>query len=149
VFLSPRKHINIPRRATNLDFQKDVLRVTVFEYYDKGEYLTVKKVTPALGEKIAYKGSIHILLIYSYEIAQFYSYVARFSISFLKLLLLQTIVRDDIPAMPYSFTAIVKRYVRIQHLPTLLERLHLPSMSAPTIRPPNIPPPPTPLASRE
>jgi hypothetical protein len=43
-FLSPRKNINIPKRATNLhDFQKDILRRTVFEYYDKCKFHTVKK----------------------------------------------------------------------------------------------------------
>jgi hypothetical protein len=37
LFLSPRKHVNIPNRATNLDdFQKYVARRTVFEYYDGG-----------------------------------------------------------------------------------------------------------------
>jgi hypothetical protein len=50
VFLSPRKHINIPKRVTNLDeSQKHALRRTVFEYYDKGEFFTVKKATFALG----------------------------------------------------------------------------------------------------
>jgi predicted RNA-binding protein with PUA domain len=44
-FLSPRKHINIKKRATNLeDFQKDVLSRTVLEYYDKGESLLPIKV---------------------------------------------------------------------------------------------------------
>jgi hypothetical protein len=55
--LSPRKHINIPKRASNLDdFQKeDVLRRTVFDYNDRGEFLTAKNVTFALR---VYKGSV-------------------------------------------------------------------------------------------
>jgi hypothetical protein len=52
VFLSSRKHTNIPKRATDPDdFQKVVLHTTVFEYYDKGKFLTVKKVTLALKGK--------------------------------------------------------------------------------------------------
>jgi hypothetical protein len=39
VVLSPRKHINIPKRATDVDnFQKDVLHRTDLEYYGKGEF---------------------------------------------------------------------------------------------------------------
>lgn len=57
--MSPSKHINIPKRVTNLDdFQKDVLHRTVFRYHDKGKFLTAKKVTSALREKIVYKGSV-------------------------------------------------------------------------------------------
>jgi hypothetical protein len=35
--------MNIPKKATNLDFHKDVLHRTAFKYY-------TKKVTPALRE---------------------------------------------------------------------------------------------------
>jgi hypothetical protein len=43
-FLSSRKSINIPNRATNLgDFEKDVIRRTAFEFYDRGECPTPKK----------------------------------------------------------------------------------------------------------
>lgn len=49
VFLSPIKHINIPKRVTNLDdSQKHALCRTAFEYYDNGEFLSVKKATLAL-----------------------------------------------------------------------------------------------------
>jgi hypothetical protein len=48
--------------VTNVDdFEKDVLYRTVFEYYDKGEFPTVKKATFALWEKIVYEGSFHII----------------------------------------------------------------------------------------
>jgi hypothetical protein len=58
VRLSPRKCINIPKRATNVDdLQKDVLHRSV-------------------------------LIIYSYKMVQFYSYVVQPGISFLMLLLL-------------------------------------------------------------
>jgi hypothetical protein len=43
-FLSPRKHINIPKRTTNPDdFQKYIVCRILSEYYDKGEFHTVKK----------------------------------------------------------------------------------------------------------
>jgi hypothetical protein len=48
--LSPRKHRNIPKTVTNLDFQKDIHR-NVFEYYDKDEFPTIKKATLTLMEK--------------------------------------------------------------------------------------------------
>jgi hypothetical protein len=52
VFMSPREHANIPKRATNLDdFQRDVLCRTIFEYYDKGEFHADKKVKFALQKK--------------------------------------------------------------------------------------------------
>jgi hypothetical protein len=36
IFLSPRKHTNIPKIMTNLgDLHKDVLCRSVFEYYDR------------------------------------------------------------------------------------------------------------------
>jgi hypothetical protein len=39
-FLSPRKHINIPKRATNLDdFQKDVLCSTIFNIMTGANFL--------------------------------------------------------------------------------------------------------------
>lgn len=39
-----KKH-NVPKRVTELDdFQKDVVRRTVLQYYDKGEYPTAKKL---------------------------------------------------------------------------------------------------------
>jgi hypothetical protein len=38
VFLSPRKHTNIPKRATDIDdVQRDILHRTDLEYYGKGE----------------------------------------------------------------------------------------------------------------
>jgi hypothetical protein len=49
-------NINISKRATNLDyFQKDDLHRTVFEYYDKDEFPTVKNVARAHGEKLRMK----------------------------------------------------------------------------------------------
>jgi hypothetical protein len=44
-FMSSRKNIFIPKITTNLrDFEKDVRR-TVFEFYDTGEFPTVKNRT--------------------------------------------------------------------------------------------------------
>lgn len=58
VFLSPRKHRGPPKRHTNLnDFEKDVLRRTIFDMYDHGEFPTIKKLTLALKSKISYQGS--------------------------------------------------------------------------------------------
>lgn len=59
LFVSPRKHINTPKRVTNLDdFEKDIFRRTIFDFYDKGEFPTAKKITLALREKISYNGSV-------------------------------------------------------------------------------------------
>jgi hypothetical protein len=101
VSLSLSKHINIPKRMTNLyDFKKYVSCRIVFKYYEKGELPTVKKVTLALKQKSKYKGSVHILFIYSYKIhvLQFYSYVVHSNISFL-ILLLHTHVQNNKLAM--------------------------------------------------
>jgi hypothetical protein len=44
VFVSPRKKINMPKKVTNLDdFNKDVVRRTVLDFYDRGEIPSVKK----------------------------------------------------------------------------------------------------------
>lgn len=40
------------------DFDQDVVRRTVFEFYDKGEFPTAKKVQEKLMEKINYEGSV-------------------------------------------------------------------------------------------
>jgi hypothetical protein len=55
------------------------------QYYDKGKF-------SCLGEETGYKGKVHILLIYSYEIVQFYFYVVHSDISFLTLQLLHMCV---------------------------------------------------------
>ena len=59
IFRSPgKKHIK-PRLKTALDdFQKDVLRRTILQFYDDGQYPTAKKLTIAMREKINYKGSV-------------------------------------------------------------------------------------------
>jgi hypothetical protein len=73
VFLSPRNHINIQKRAINVDdFQRDDLCRTLFEYYDKSKYSAVKKVTFALREKEnVHKDSVQILSVHSYGTVQF------------------------------------------------------------------------------
>jgi hypothetical protein len=39
VFVSPRKKINMQKKVTNLeDFNKDVVRRTVLDFYDRGEF---------------------------------------------------------------------------------------------------------------
>ena len=48
-FLSPRKRLNITSKVTDLDdFEKDVARRTVLEFYDRGEYPTINKITNLL-----------------------------------------------------------------------------------------------------
>ena len=45
-FLSPRKRLNITSKVTDLDdFEKDVVRRTVLEFYDRGEHPTINKIT--------------------------------------------------------------------------------------------------------
>lgn len=59
LFHSPRKHINVPKRVTNLDdFQKDVVRRTIFYFYDNGKFPTADKLTVLLRKKINYSGSV-------------------------------------------------------------------------------------------
>jgi hypothetical protein len=59
LFLSSGKHLNNPRGKINLDdFQKDVLRRNLFEYFDRGEFPAAMKVTQVPEEKIAYKLSV-------------------------------------------------------------------------------------------
>jgi hypothetical protein len=97
VFLSTRKHINIPKSVINLDdFQTELFLNVVA----KANSLLSKKV---VREEIASKDSVHILIIYSFKIVQFCSY-AVCSISFLTLLLLHTYVWNDKLAMlPTSY----------------------------------------------
>jgi hypothetical protein len=62
-FLSPRKRLNITSKVTDLDdFEKDVVRKTVLEFNDRGEYPTINKITNLLKDKISYSGSrfLHI-----------------------------------------------------------------------------------------
>jgi hypothetical protein len=48
VFMSLRKSINIPKTVTNLDSsEKDVCR-TMFKFYDRGEFSTIKEITLSL-----------------------------------------------------------------------------------------------------
>lgn len=54
----------------------------------KGKFPTVKKVILAFRGKNARNGSPHIILIYSYEIVQVYSYMLCSDTNFLLLLLL-------------------------------------------------------------
>jgi hypothetical protein len=51
------------------NFQRDVLRRNVLEYYDNGNSLQ-SKITPILRERTAYKYLGNILIIYSYENVQ-------------------------------------------------------------------------------
>ena len=45
-------------KVTDLDnFEKDIVRRTVFEFYDRGEYPTINKITNLLKDKISYSGS--------------------------------------------------------------------------------------------
>jgi hypothetical protein len=57
-FMSPRKSFNIPKTATNLDdFEKNVHR-TMFVFYNRGKFPTVKEIRFFLREKILYQGSV-------------------------------------------------------------------------------------------
>lgn len=59
VFSTPGKERKRKHNVTGLDdFSKDVLRRTVFSYYDKGEYPTALKLTRDLEQKIGYAGSV-------------------------------------------------------------------------------------------
>jgi hypothetical protein len=52
VFVSPRNKINMPKKVTNLDdFNKDVVRRTVLDFYDREEFPSVKRITFALKQK--------------------------------------------------------------------------------------------------
>lgn len=63
-FRSPGKHRTVQKRATNLDdFQKCVLRRTIFDLYDKGEFPTAKKLVSLMREKIEYKGSVSSMYV--------------------------------------------------------------------------------------
>jgi len=58
-FMSPRKSISSKKPKSVMDdFDQDVVRRTVFEFYDKDEFPTAKKVQEKLIEKINYKGSV-------------------------------------------------------------------------------------------
>lgn len=58
IFKSPGKHSRKQKQITCLDdFKKDVLRRTIFEMYDRGEYPTIKKLVYIMSEKIEYEGS--------------------------------------------------------------------------------------------
>jgi hypothetical protein len=47
------------KRVTNFDdFEKDVLRRTIFGFYDNGEFPTSKKLALKLRDKINYRGSV-------------------------------------------------------------------------------------------
>jgi hypothetical protein len=48
------------------DLQKHIRR-NFFEYYDEGEFPTVKEKVLTHMERTAYKSSVHLLLMYSYE----------------------------------------------------------------------------------
>jgi hypothetical protein len=59
IFTSPGKKHNMQKRVTNLDdFEKDVLRRTIFGSYDSGEFLTANKLALELRDKINYRGSV-------------------------------------------------------------------------------------------
>lgn len=57
-FTSPRKTYKRIKYATDIsDFAKDVLRRTVLEFYDRGEFPTSLKILSKFQEKTGYKGS--------------------------------------------------------------------------------------------
>jgi hypothetical protein len=56
IFKSPGKHSRKQKQVTCLDdFQKDVLRRTIFDMYDKGEYPTIKKLVNIMRGKKNYE----------------------------------------------------------------------------------------------
>jgi hypothetical protein len=58
IFTSPGKKHNMGGGVTNLDdFEKDVLRRSIFGFYDSGEFPTAKKHTLEMRDKINYRGS--------------------------------------------------------------------------------------------
>lgn len=62
-FTSPRKTYKRIKYATDInDFDKDVLRRTVHEFYDRGEFPTSEKILSKYREKTSYKGSKTSLL---------------------------------------------------------------------------------------
>lgn len=74
VFQSPKKKNPRTKRVTGLDdFDKDVVRQTVQEFYDRGEYPTVAKLRVRLIEKINFSGCVKSLWVilknmgYSYK----------------------------------------------------------------------------------
>jgi hypothetical protein len=59
MFMSPRKKHNMLKWVTNLDdFEKDVLRKTIFRFCDKGEFPMAKKFALDLRDKINYSRSV-------------------------------------------------------------------------------------------
>ena len=57
-FKSPRKNYKRVKFMTNLDdFDNEVVRRTVYSFYDNGQFLTSAKILVALREKIEYPGS--------------------------------------------------------------------------------------------
>ena len=57
IFSSPRKNIVRKKTVTSLDdFQRDVIRRSVQDFYDRGEYPTLKKLREVLWDKIEYNG---------------------------------------------------------------------------------------------
>lgn len=58
-FLTPGKERERPLIVTGLDdFEKDVVRRCVHEYYDRGEFPTAEKISKDLENRINYKGSV-------------------------------------------------------------------------------------------
>lgn len=74
-FSPPRKKYKRDKGKTELsDFEKDVVRRTIFEFYDNGEFPTCKKILLKLKEKINYEGSessvLRILHILGFRFSQ-------------------------------------------------------------------------------
>lgn len=58
-FLSPRKSISSKRPKTDLDdFNKDVVRRIIYDFYDEGQFPTAQKILGKLRKKINYQGSV-------------------------------------------------------------------------------------------
>lgn len=58
-FISPRKTYKHENYATELDdFDSDIIRRIVYEFYEKGEYPTSKKILNVVQRKFNYNGSL-------------------------------------------------------------------------------------------
>lgn len=58
-FSTPRKHYSREKKLINLsDFDCDVVRRTVLQFYDRGEFPSAERVQSELKDKIEYSGSV-------------------------------------------------------------------------------------------
>jgi hypothetical protein len=83
--ISVTKKTHEPSNKSNKSrqFPKGMLYIELFSNITtEANSLVSKKYCLLLGENAAYKSSVHILSIYSYEIVQLYSYIVHSGISF-------------------------------------------------------------------